>query len=96
MKNENTKPQKISLYAQTFWGGVLVNVSTFLMGVLFIGAGVMAGSHAMEWVGFLMFWITISAMVLNRGKERIAFTCPQELADHLRRYYGVVGRETSR
>lgn len=96
MNNENTKLQPMSLYAQTFWGGVLVNVSTFLLGLLFIGAGVLVGSHALEWVGFLMFWITISVMALNRGKDRIAFTSPQELADHLRRYYGVVGRETSR
>lgn len=93
MSNETNKPQKISLYAQTFWGGVLVNISTFLLGLLFMGAGVLAGSHAMEWVGFLMFWITVSVMAINRGKDRIAFTCPQELADHLRQYYGVVGKE---
>ncbi|MFS8367837.1 hypothetical protein ACJRO0_10130 [Acetobacter oryzifermentans] len=94
MSNENDKSQNISLLAQTFWGGVLVNISTFLLGFLFMGAGILVGSHPMEWVGFLIFCIVITAKAINRGKDRIAFTCPQELADHLRQNYGVVGKDT--
>ena len=81
------------LIAQTAVGGILVNVSTLALVVLTIGVGVFLHSSAMEWTGAAMFWIFLLCRAMPRAKAKVqGFYCPQELADHLQKQYGVRAR----
>ncbi|BBC78753.1 hypothetical protein AcetOrient_orf00584 [Acetobacter orientalis] len=85
--------QTFILIAQTAVGGILVNISTLVLAVLTIGVGTLFHSSAMEWTGAAMFWIILLSKAAARVKARgQSFYCPQELADHLQKKYGVRAR----
>ncbi|WP_086897750.1 hypothetical protein [Acetobacter senegalensis] len=84
--------EKFLLIAQTAIGGIMVNISTFVLVLATIGIGVWLDSHPMEWVGAIMFWVVLSARAANRKSNNKAFDHPQELADYLHSKYGVIAK----
>ncbi|MFP2872627.1 hypothetical protein ACLEIY_10310 [Acetobacter tropicalis] len=84
--------QEFLLIAQTALGGIMVNISTFVLVLATIGIGVWLDSSPMEWVGAIMFWMVLIARAANRKSNKKAFDHPQELADYLHRKYGVIAK----
>lgn len=81
------------LIAQTAVGGILVNISTLVLAVSTVGVGALLHSSAMEWTGAAIFWVILLSKAAARVKARgQCFDCPQALADHLQKQYGVRAR----
>lgn len=77
------------LVAQSAIGGIVVNLSTFVLVLATVGIGVWLDSSPMEWVGAIMFWMVLIAWANRTKSNKMAFDHPQELADYLLDKYGV-------
>lgn len=71
---------------ETMWESILADAWMLVVCALVFGPGVIVGSSAMQWLGFIMFFV----WALGRSKTRRM--SPQELADKLLREHGVTGR----
>ncbi|MCP1246716.1 hypothetical protein NKW54_12300 [Acetobacter cerevisiae] len=80
------------LVAQTALGGIVVNITTYLLIICTMGLGAWLHSSAMEWTGALMFWIILIARAAANKSKAVKFNNPQSLADHLHDAYGVTAK----
>ena len=77
----------VMLLHETVWQSVARDITSAVMVVGLIGSGVWVGSTAMQWLGFILFWLVL----LVRANSKIRYT-PQQAADYLKERYGVTAR----
>lgn len=73
---------------ETLWRSVASDCVTLLTLVSMIGLGVLLKSEAMQWVGAIVFFLSLMAR-FRSGYPRMT---PQEAADRLAKDFGVVGK----
>lgn len=86
--NESAEePQSVVILHESVFQSVVRDLFTFAMVVGIIGVGVVVGSSAMQWVGFLMVITFLFAKGLQRKVKSIK--TPQEAAYWLKAKFGV-------
>lgn len=76
-----SKPEVIILH-ETVLQSWLIDASTFVMFLALIGIGVFLDSSAMQWIGAIIGFLTISSRAAGR-KNRLSFNGARKRIDEL-------------
>lgn len=86
--DEKTDEPKVVLLHETVAQSLLRDAGTFCMLVACMGVGWFLDSSAMQWAGFIMFFLFIFGRVMGTAKNNQK--TPQAAADWLKEKFGVV------
>lgn len=82
------KTEQIIWVRESLLESFLSDLTSFVMACGLTGMGWWLGSTAMQWIGFVVFWMSLFALARGDTKRK----SPQEAADLLYEKYRVVAK----
>ena len=86
MTDTPTKPS-VLLIRESAWQSIVSDTYSAIAAIGVMGIGWWLNSSAMQWCGFLLFWITLAANTKDDKRRS-----PQDAADYLKSEYGVTAK----
>lgn len=90
---DGNEEKQMWYFTHSSFGSMLLGrFLSFVSALSLLGIGAYLHSSLLQLVGFLFFCLLVLGAYANAKKERSSFPSPQDLADELKRRFGVTAR----